>query len=209
MMAIDKQSVILAWRRRALASPSIERTLTGAGVSLVSSALHSAQIRALDATTVWLAGKNLADVNSTTASGAVATDLPTGSALSASAYITGVAGGWVRIRIQFTYNGATESINGNAINAGAEGWSFASGQIPAGATNVRASIQRQTITEAFSADQIQVEIGTECTWFEPYRFRQSNSPVPDRVMLVPGGNSVWVDSGTLILTYRRFAWQED
>lgn len=202
---LKKTTGFLLRRRRMLIAPSIERVLTGVGVKLTSAALQSAPIET-EAGTVWHAGKNLADTNTATAAGFVGSNLPAGVELTLSAYIASAVGGNVRVRLQYSLGG-TQYITGSYVGTGQ--WSVASGLIPAGATNVQAYIQRQSSTQSFSAEQIQVEIGSERTAFEPYKFRDEITPAPDQVLLVPGGNSVWTDGNDMTIIYKRYGWQED
>lgn len=200
---IAKTSVILLRRRRALAAPSIETERTGAAVCVLSAALQAAQVTAPGASSVWRAGKNLAETASTTAAAYVGTNLPAGVTLTFSIYVSSAVGGNVRARLQYSAGGSTQYITGAYTGAGA--WSVASGAIPAGATNIQAYVQRQAATSSFLAENIQVEIGATRTAYEVYKGKTEGAPGP--VLLVPGYNSVWSDAESVTLNYRRYGWQ--
>lgn len=209
-MNLDKPTVILMRRRRALAAPSIERTLTGAAIEFASAAFHPFTIQNEDTDQVFHSGKNMSDVGAFVYpdDGTVCVifdGLPAGQTYNASAHRDSVTttGSGIRIRFQYDLGGQTVYDPGSY---GSSGWMSKSSSIPVGATNVMVAVQRASAVTAYSISDIQLELGSSRTEYEPFRMIETGRGVK---CAIPGKNIVWSEDGTNVVTYRRFGWQED
>lgn len=209
MMAIDKQSVILARRRRALIAPSIMAEVSGETVVFNSASLQSIYIENNDSDLVYHSGKNISEVGAFAypddGSVCVIFDgLPPGKTYNASAHRDAVVttGSGIRIRFQYDINGETIYDPGGY---GSTGWMSKSCAVPAVAENVRVAVQRASAVSAYSISEIQLEIGDARTAFEAFHLFEVGKGVK---CAVPGMNVVWAAAGTNTVSFRRFAWQE-